>query len=194
MYAPKGTMQFSASGKWCFIYPMEDRSVVMLALTTSIKDLAKRESQKDLHRIFSDFKPYVGHLIDAIEDPEHLFKDNLAYVEMEDWYKGRVVLTGDAQHAVSPITGMGASMALEDAYVLSEELKDVSAENIPKALENYSKRRGKRIKRFREASAMTESWIMVKSPILSILRDVIIKFIPISYFTRPIEKLLEEKI
>ncbi|WP_055047698.1 FAD-dependent monooxygenase [Devosia sp. A16] len=35
------------------------------------------------------------------------------------WSKGRVVLIGDAAHAVTPHSGQGASMALEDALVLA---------------------------------------------------------------------------
>jgi 2-polyprenyl-6-methoxyphenol hydroxylase-like FAD-dependent oxidoreductase len=35
------------------------------------------------------------------------------------WHKGRVVLIGDAAHAVGPHAGQGASMAIEDALVLA---------------------------------------------------------------------------
>ena len=35
------------------------------------------------------------------------------------WWKGRVVLLGDAAHAVGPHAGQGASMAIEDALVLA---------------------------------------------------------------------------
>ncbi|WP_248310501.1 FAD-dependent monooxygenase [Devosia sp. Root105] len=35
------------------------------------------------------------------------------------WSKGRVILIGDAAHAVTPHSGQGASMALEDALVLA---------------------------------------------------------------------------
>lgn len=40
------------------------------------------------------------------------------------WYKGRVILIGDAAHAVSPNAGQGASMALEDALMLAKLLRD----------------------------------------------------------------------
>ena len=39
------------------------------------------------------------------------------------WHKGRVVLIGDAAHAVGPHAGQGASMAIEDALVLAASLK-----------------------------------------------------------------------
>lgn len=39
------------------------------------------------------------------------------------WSKGRVVLLGDAVHATTPHLGQGAGMAIEDAIVLSEELR-----------------------------------------------------------------------
>jgi 2-polyprenyl-6-methoxyphenol hydroxylase-like FAD-dependent oxidoreductase len=40
------------------------------------------------------------------------------------WWRGRTVLIGDAAHAVSPHSGQGASMALEDAIVLARILRD----------------------------------------------------------------------
>ncbi|RNL62472.1 FAD-dependent monooxygenase [Nocardioides marmoriginsengisoli] len=40
------------------------------------------------------------------------------------WSRGRVVLAGDAVHATSPSAGQGASLALEDAFVLARALRD----------------------------------------------------------------------
>jgi 2-polyprenyl-6-methoxyphenol hydroxylase-like FAD-dependent oxidoreductase len=39
--------------------------------------------------------------------------------ELAHWSKGRVLLMGDAAHAVAPHSGQGASMAIEDALVLA---------------------------------------------------------------------------
>lgn len=38
------------------------------------------------------------------------------------WYKGRIMLIGDAAHSATPHLGQGAAMAIEDAVVLSEEI------------------------------------------------------------------------
>ncbi|NUP43202.1 MAG: FAD-dependent monooxygenase [Streptomyces sp.] len=40
------------------------------------------------------------------------------------WRSGRLLLIGDAAHAASPVTGQGASMALEDAVILAKCLRD----------------------------------------------------------------------
>jgi 2-polyprenyl-6-methoxyphenol hydroxylase-like FAD-dependent oxidoreductase len=40
------------------------------------------------------------------------------------WRRGRVLLIGDAAHAVSPNAGQGASLALEDAMYLAKLLRD----------------------------------------------------------------------
>ena len=189
----RGAIHISSAGKLCFIFPLEDKAVVTLSMVTEKIEDKSDHSKEALHRIFADFKDSVGHLIDSIEDPEHIFHDNLAHVDMERWYKGRVVLVGDAQHATSPSTGMGASMALEDAYVLAEELKNSSG-NISLALKNYEKRRSGRIKRFRKVSRLVDRWTQIKNPFEFWWRSIVIKFVPVSFFLNKIEKIVAEKI
>jgi 2-polyprenyl-6-methoxyphenol hydroxylase-like FAD-dependent oxidoreductase len=46
---------------------------------------------------------------------------------LSTWHRERVVLVGDAAHAMSPAGGQGASMALEDAMLLGKLLADESA-------------------------------------------------------------------
>jgi 2-polyprenyl-6-methoxyphenol hydroxylase-like FAD-dependent oxidoreductase len=40
------------------------------------------------------------------------------------WHSGRLVVAGDAAHAPSPSSGQGASLAIEDAVVLAQSLRD----------------------------------------------------------------------
>jgi 2-polyprenyl-6-methoxyphenol hydroxylase-like FAD-dependent oxidoreductase len=40
----------------------------------------------------------------------------------EPWFRGRVVVCGDAAHACAPHLTQGAAMALEDAVVLADEV------------------------------------------------------------------------
>ncbi|MFE9914596.1 FAD-dependent oxidoreductase [Micromonospora sp. NPDC005553] len=44
---------------------------------------------------------------------------------LRTWYRGRMVLVGDAAHAPSPVSGQGASLASESAVQLARCLRDV---------------------------------------------------------------------
>jgi 2-polyprenyl-6-methoxyphenol hydroxylase-like FAD-dependent oxidoreductase len=44
-------------------------------------------------------------------------------IDLDRWSRGRVLLIGDAAHAMNPVAGQGANMALEDSQLLVELLK-----------------------------------------------------------------------
>ncbi|WP_433369542.1 FAD-dependent oxidoreductase [Actinoplanes sp. CA-142083] len=62
------------------------------------------------------------------------------------WHSGRVVLAGDAAHAVAPSSGQGASMAIEDAVVLGRCLADRPGD-LRAALAAYEQTRRTRVER-----------------------------------------------
>lgn len=65
---------------------------------------------------------------DGADDP---FFDYVRDVSCTNWHTDRVVLLGDATHAVHPISGMSASLALQDARVLAQELLTTSTASYP---------------------------------------------------------------
>lgn len=90
--------------------------------------------------------------------------------------KGRVVLIGDAAHAITPNMGQGAAMGIEDADVLAEILSE--KEDIKKALAKFEKRRYKRVKMIRDKSYILGKMAQSSSKILSAIRNVIFKKLP----------------
>jgi 2-polyprenyl-6-methoxyphenol hydroxylase-like FAD-dependent oxidoreductase len=58
------------------------------------------------------------------------------------WYRGRVVLIGDAAHATTPHLASGAGMAVEDGIVLAEEITRDG--DIDAALPRFMQRRFER--------------------------------------------------
>ncbi|MGN6356710.1 MAG: FAD-dependent oxidoreductase [Novosphingobium sp.] len=60
------------------------------------------------------------------------------------WHLGRVVLLGDAAHSLTPQLTSGGGMAIEDAIVLAQELRDRSS--VDEALAAYTERRHARVK------------------------------------------------
>ena len=59
------------------------------------------------------------------------------------WHSGRMVIIGDAAHAVSPSAGQGASMAIEDAVVLAQCLRDQP--DVEAAFTRYEAARRRRV-------------------------------------------------
>lgn len=60
------------------------------------------------------------------------------------WHLGRVALLGDAAHSLTPQLTSGGGMAIEDAVVLAQELRDCSS--VDEALAAYTERRHARVK------------------------------------------------
>ena len=69
-----------------------------------------------------------------------------------NWHRDRMIIIGDAAHAVSPATGQGASLACEDAVTLARHLR--AADDIPAAFAGYETDRRQRVHRVTEMGTM----------------------------------------
>ncbi|MDY7067385.1 Aurachin C monooxygenase/isomerase [Pseudomonas extremaustralis] len=99
------------------------------------------------------FTGLIGELREQILDSDQVVYKPLEVVFVsEPWYRGRVVLIGDAVHATTPHLGQGAGMAIEDAVVLGEEL--VADGSVEQQLERFMARRYERCKFISESSVL----------------------------------------
>jgi 2-polyprenyl-6-methoxyphenol hydroxylase-like FAD-dependent oxidoreductase len=80
--------------------------------------------QRELMAIFRGYHQPIETIIHKMQAP---LKMNIYDIQsLPKWNQGRVVLIGDSAHAVSPNSGQGASMAMEDAMYLAKLLRDMS--------------------------------------------------------------------
>ena len=98
------------------------------------------EGRRDrLLKRFAAFGGPVPAYLAALTRDEQIHCGPIEWVrDMEQWHRGRVVLIGDAAHAGPPTMGIVGCMAMEDAYVLAEELR--AAETMESALDTYERR------------------------------------------------------
>lgn len=96
-----------------------------------------RRSIALLHRGWSEPVEIILHNINGLVwGPVHDIAD------LPAWYKHRVVLIGDAAHAISPHAGQGASLALEDSIELARDLRDGEYQD---AFQKYQRDRQSRV-------------------------------------------------
>jgi 2-polyprenyl-6-methoxyphenol hydroxylase-like FAD-dependent oxidoreductase len=109
-HAKAGLVPMSQSLMYMFVVSAEPGNPKMLA-----------EQMHTLMRTrMREFSGLIGELRDQIVDP-----NGVVYRPMEPmfvsnpWHRGRVILIGDAAHATTPQLAQGASIAIEDAALLS---------------------------------------------------------------------------
>lgn len=99
------------------------------------------------------FGGLIGELREQIGDSrEVVYKPLEAVFVDQPWYRGRVLLIGDAAHATTPHLGQGAGMAIEDAVVLAEEL--TAGSSLDAQLQRFMGRRFERCKFISEKSLL----------------------------------------
>jgi 2-polyprenyl-6-methoxyphenol hydroxylase-like FAD-dependent oxidoreductase len=99
----------------------------------------------------------AGEVRERIACPESVVYKPLETILIpRPWYRGRVLLIGDAAHTTTPHHAQGAAMAVEDAVVLSELLqRDGDLEDL---LEQSMERRWSRCQLVVEASVQVGEW------------------------------------
>lgn len=93
----------------------------------SRRELLNVGAHRFKHQLLSihrDDPPEVGRILRSLSG------DVGAYAvydigSLPAWHRGAVCLIGDAAHAMGPHVGQGASLALEDAFVIAKCLRDV---------------------------------------------------------------------
>lgn len=101
----------------------------------------------------SAFGGLIGELREQIQDSTQVvYKPMEVLFVDEPWYRGRVLLIGDAAHATTPHLGQGAGMAIEDAVVLGEEL--TSGGSVDEQFTRFMARRFERCKFISESSVL----------------------------------------
>ncbi len=166
------------------INPINNKSCVSFFYSLK-KDQHQRWMDTDIN-IWKDqvleIWPSLESKISPIQYHNELTFATYADHVMKQWHDHRVVVIGDAGHAMSPQLGQGANMALTDAYLLAQVLKQQS-DSITEALESYSKNRRKHLQYYQWASRFLTPLFQSNSWLGATFRDWTfppMKYLPIA--------------
>lgn len=106
--------------------------------------------------------------------------DGLAYWNFHDyrsrrWVQQRVALLGDSACSFLPTAGVGASMAMESAAVMADELSRTNSALLPQSLALYEKRRRHRVESAQDDARKLAAWMATESVPLVWTRDHFMK-------------------
>ncbi len=101
-----------------------------------------------------------------------LYYDQVAQIRMPGWHRGRVVLLGDAAHAVSLLAGQGASLAVAGAFVLAEQLRRTGS--VETALDRYEQVWRPVVEEKQRAGRKAARWFLPRSATQLHLRRVML--------------------
>lgn len=91
------------------------------------------------HQELRSMWPECALQMQAVQDPAQLARAHYRDAVVQQWSRGRLVLAGDAAHAMSPQLGQGVNMALLDAWLLAGQLQQ--ATDLDQALAAYARQR-----------------------------------------------------
>jgi 2-polyprenyl-6-methoxyphenol hydroxylase-like FAD-dependent oxidoreductase len=95
--------------------------------------------------------PFVVELRKRLTDDTRILVNDYDWLLLPDpWYRGRVVLIGDAAHATTAHLASGGGMAIEDAVVLGEEV--AAGGTVEETLQRFTVRRFGRVRLVVETS------------------------------------------
>jgi 2-polyprenyl-6-methoxyphenol hydroxylase-like FAD-dependent oxidoreductase len=126
-----------------------------------------------LRRCWATVLPLAGRVLDRVGSFEELLVNEVVRVDCARWSDGRLVLVGDAAHAMAPNLGQGANSALVDAAVLSTML--AAEQPVGQALARYAARRRPAVGRVQDDADRLARLSSIFSPGLRRLRDTALR-------------------
>jgi FAD-dependent urate hydroxylase len=160
----------SPSGEiWWFANPASTRELTRAELAAATTGQWKQ-------RLIELFSGDTTLAVEIIRATTHELAGTNQYdmPSVPTWHKGSMIIIGDAAHAVSPASGQGASMAIEDAVVLAKCMRDLG--DTHQAFAAYEQLRRERVERV-VAYGAKFSDSKAAGPIARVLRDLMLPMI-----------------
>lgn len=141
------------------LVPMSEKE--MYLLVTSSEPGNPKMPEDKLHELLreriAEFGGHIAELADQITDPSAVvYRPIFTHMLPSPWYRGRILIVGDAAHGTTPHIGQGASIAIEDVVVLAKLLEQDM--EIPEILNAFMERRYERCRLVVDNSLQLVKW------------------------------------
>ena len=136
---------------------------------------------------YADFPSPIPEIIAASRMTDVIRTDLFDFPPIPRWHEGRVVLIGDAAHAMTPNLGQGGAQAIEDARVLAEEFSKTGS--AAQAFERFERIRMPKVKWVANTAWRLGQLAHVQNPLARGLRDLALHWTPERVNRKQLERL-----
>src|SRR3954471_8677616 len=117
------------------------------------------------------FPDEVLRVLNDIKGSDFVFSDAIAQVDMPRIVDGRCALIGDAAHCPTFLSGMGSSLALQDAHILAGCLAR-HPDDLVTALAQYEEVMSPIARRYKDSAVRAHRALLGSNPFKAHLRDL----------------------
>jgi 2-polyprenyl-6-methoxyphenol hydroxylase-like FAD-dependent oxidoreductase len=152
-----------------------DGDLIYFWAAAHVAGAADAVARRDLGAFRQEWRrvlPAAADLLERVSSFDDLLVNTVRSVACRRWFSGRLVLLGDAAHAMPPNLGQGANSALVDGVVLAQEL--ASARSVMDALVGYDKRRRPLARRAQKTAEMLQRLCGIEQVTALRVRDALL--------------------
>ena len=174
------------------LYPVKHRLGVFIGgPTDKVQRLGFETFAEQLRETFGQCVPALPS---NLETPTDSFFWKFHDCRSKHWRQGRIIFLGNAAVGFLPTAGIGASVAMESAAALNDELSRTDAEHVEQALALYEKRRRRRVEKAQTSSRRLGKMMFIKSQLLARTRNRLLQFYTAEQLVKGVAELMETPI
>jgi 2-polyprenyl-6-methoxyphenol hydroxylase-like FAD-dependent oxidoreductase len=190
---PSSTYQeYWGNGSFLGLYPIKEKIGVFLGGPVhNIKKRGLTAFKTEIQKNISSRHSLAHQALNAFDRVKEPFFWEFQDCRSSVWYKDNIVLLGDAATGFLPTAGVGASMAMDSAAALSDELSRVDKEHINYGLKLYTRRQKERVEKAQNDSRQLGQMMFISSSVISMIRNKILPFYSLQRMLADLSKVME---
>lgn len=177
------------------VYPVGDRIGAFIGGPEKrIKEIGRQAFiEREKQQLTNEY-PLLRRSLDAVAETTDPFYWEFQDCRSSKWVKGNIILLGDAASGFLPTAGVGASMAMDSAAALVDELSRGDLQHLGYTLNLYVRRQQVRVEKAQQDSRNFGKMMFVKSPAIAAVRDYALRFYTLEAMLKDIGRTIEGSV